>query len=135
MLQWRAIGYGATTAFVVAAVGWFVLGFVDGVLVVGSSGLVGGLVTGVSTDAIDEAWRAGGYYGMLAAGFVGILLVATAAVIAVTDASVVSGSDPGPARTAASVIASPLAIPLFTLEGIAGGIAGGWIQSTTDDDR
>lgn len=129
MIRWDAVGYGVVTALLPIAVAWLVLGFVAGIGIVGTSGLVGGFVAGWITAPETEAdWRAGGYHGMLAGGTVGILIVATAAAIALGDSSVVANTQSGPWMTAASVVASPLVIPLFALEGIAGGSAGGWLN-------
>lgn len=133
MIQWRAVIVGATAGLTVAVAGWLALGFVTGVPVIGFSGVVAGGLTGLATDmTVDDDWRAGGYYGMLAAGLVGMGLVAAAAAIAVLQESVVTGAVSGPAATVASVIASPLGVPLFVLEGIMGGATATWIRTVLE---
>lgn len=129
MIRWNAVGYGVVAALLPTAVAWLVLGFVAGIGIVAMSGVVGGFVAGwITAPRTESDWRAGGYHGMLAGGTAGILIVATAAAIALGGSSVVADARPGLWTTAAHVAASPLAIPLFVLEGIAGGSAGGWLN-------
>lgn len=136
MLQWRALAAGIVTSLVVAGTAWLLVGYVDAVAVIITAGFVAGLVTGVATGtAADEGWRAGGYHGMLAAGFAGVVLVVTAAAVAFTSSSLAMAAPHGPARTAAAVTASPLAVPLFALEGIAGGVAGTWLRLLLGGNR
>lgn len=126
MIRWDAVGYGVLAALVPTALAWLSVGFVAGIVVVGSSGVVAGAVAGWVTNPDTEGdWRAGGYHGMLAGGLAGILVVASAAAVAFGTASVVLDAAPGAWRTAASIVASPFGVPLFTLEGIAGGSASG----------
>lgn len=126
MIRWDAVGYGLLAALVVSALAWLSVGFVAGIGIVGSSGFVAGAVTGWLTNPETAGdWRAGGYHGMLAGGLAGILVVTSAAAVAFGTSSVVLDAAPGAWRTAASIVASPLGVPLFTLEGIAGGSASG----------
>lgn len=126
MIRWDAVGLGVLVALAFTALAWLSLGFVAGVALVGTSGFLAGAVAGWVTDPETAGdWRAGGYHGMLAGGLAGILVVATAAAMAFAGSSVVVDAPAGPWRTAASVVASPLGVPLFVLEGIAGGSAGG----------
>lgn len=129
MIRWDAVGYGVLAAVITTALAWLSVGFVAGIVVVGTSGLVAGVVAGWVTNPETEGdWRAGGYHGMLAGGLAGILVVAAAAAVAFGTSSVVLDAAPGTWRTAASIVASPLGVPLFTLEGIAGGSAGGGLR-------
>lgn len=122
MIRWDAVGYGFLAALLVASVAWLTLGFVDGIALVGTSGVVAGAVAGwVTNPSTADDWRAGGYHGMLAGGLTGILVVAAAATVAFGGTPVVAGAAPGPGRTAATVVATPFAVPLLALEGIAGG--------------
>lgn len=129
MIRWDAVGYGFLLALFVASVTWLTLGFVDGVALVGTSGVVAGAVAGWITDPDTERdWRAGGYHGMLAGGLTGIAVVAAAATIAFVGTPVVAGAAPGPIRTAATVVATPFAVPLFALQGIGGGSLAAWLR-------
>lgn len=129
MIRWDAVGYGVLAALITSALAWLSVGFVAGIGVVGSSGLVAGAVAGWVTNPETEGdWRAGGYHGMLAGGLAGILVVAAAAAVAFGTSSVVLDSAPGAGRTAASIVASPFGVPVFTLEGIAGGSAVGRLR-------
>ncbi len=126
MINWNAVGFGTLAAVLVSAPAWVTLGFVAGVSIVGASGFVAGVVAGWVTNPNTEAdWRAGGYHGMLAAGSAGILVVSAAAAVAFGGSSVVMNAPPGTQTTVATIVASPLGVPLFVLEGIAGGSAGG----------
>jgi len=65
---------------------------------------------------------------MLAAGVVGILIVAAVAASAFLGSPAVPTDDSGRRILAAGFVGSPLAVPLFVLEGIAGGSAGAWLN-------
>lgn len=129
MINWNAVVFGTLAAVLVFAPAWVTFGFVASVSIVGTSGVVAGAVAGWVTNPDTGAdWRAGGYHGMLAAGSAGILVVGAAAAVAFGGSSVVVDAPPGTRTTAASIVASPLGVPLFVLEGIAGGSAGGMVR-------
>lgn len=120
MADLRSIGLGAAVTLSIAAAAVLAVGVADAIPAILASGVLGGAFAGWSSSGAVEAdnkVQQGGFHGLQASGLGGAVVVGV--LLALDVSATVEG-----AGSLLLLVASPIAIVLFALEGLGGGYLG-----------